>query len=137
MMALAALAILPALAMNLYMPALPDIGEWFAVDIQRMEFSVRVFLIGLGVGQIVGTPISDWFGRRSSTQLGGWGLFAASTIGILFSATANLFVALRTVQGAALGMATVYIAAVIADLDTTRGTARSLSLIQMAQATGS
>lgn len=133
--ALAALAILTPLSLNLYMPALPDIGAWFGVDIQRIELSVGVFLIGLGAGQIVGAPISDRFGRRPSTMLG-LALFAASTIGILLCRSADQFVALRVVQGVSLGIAFVNVAAVIADLTDTEGTARSLSLIQAAQAAG-
>ena len=134
-LALGALAVMPALAMNLYMPALPDIGEWFAVDIQRIELSVSVFLVGLGVGQILGAPISDRFGRRASTHLG-LVLFAASTAGILLATSADQFVAMRAVQGASLGMAAVNIAAVIADLTDTQGAARSLSFVQLAQAVG-
>ncbi len=133
--ALAALALLSPLVMHLYMPALAEIGDWFGVDIQRIELSVGLFLIGLGAGQIVGAPVSDRFGRRSSTMLG-LALFAASTVGILLSGTADQFVALRLVQGATLGMAAVNIGAVIADQADTQGTARSLSLIQVAQAAG-
>ena len=135
LLALSALAILPAVAMNLYMPALPDIGDWFGVDIQRIELSVSLFLIGLGAGQILGAPVSDRLGRRPSTQLG-LALFAAATVGVLLAASADQFVVLRLVQGVALGMATVNMAAVIADLGTTQDTARSLSLIQLAQAVG-
>ena len=121
--------------MHLYMPALPDIGEWFGVDIQVIENSVALFLVGLGAGQILGAPISDRFGRRSSTMLG-LALFAASTICILLCKTANQFVVLRIIQGIALGVATVNIGAVIADQTDTQGTARSLNLIQIVQAAG-
>lgn len=133
-LALAALAILSPLALNLYLPALPEIGAWFGVDIQRIELSVGLFLIGLGAGQI-GAPVSDRYGRRPSTMLG-LAFFAAPTIFILSSQSADQFVLFRCVQGIGLGIATVNIAAVIADLADTQGAARSLTLIQVAQAAG-
>ena len=132
---LAALAILSPLALNLYLPALPDIGAWFGVDIQRIELSVGLFLIGLGAGQLIGAPVSDRYGRRPSTMLG-LAFFAAPTIFILSSQSADQFILFRCVQGIGLGIATVNIAAVIADLADTQGAARSLTLIQVAQAVG-
>ena len=134
-LALAALAILSPLALNLYLPALPDIGAWFGVDIQRIELSVGLFLIGLGAGQLIGAPVSDRYGRRPSTMLG-LAFFAAPTIFILSSQSADQFILFRCVQGIGLGIATVNIAAVIADLADTQGAARSLTLIQVAQAAG-
>ncbi len=134
-LALAALAILSPLALNLYLPALPEIGAWFGVDIQRIELSVGLFLIGLGAGQLIGAPVSDRYGRRPSTMLG-LAFFAAPTIFILSSQSADQFVLFRCVQGIGLGIATVNIAAVIADLADTQGAARSLTLIQVAQAVG-
>lgn len=132
---LAALAILSPLALNLYLPALPDIGAWFGVDIQRIELSVGLFLIGLGAGQLIGAPVSDRYGRRPSTMLG-LAFFAAPTIFILPSQSADQFVLFRCAQGIGLGIATVNIAAVIADLADTQGAARALTLIQVAQAAG-
>lgn len=132
---LAALTLLSPLAMNLYMPALPEIAEWFGVAIQRIELSVGLFLIGLGAGQLIGAPISDRYGRRPSTMLG-LAFFAAPTILILLSQSADQFVLFRCVQGIGLGIATVNVAAVIADLADTQGGARSLTLIQVAQAAG-
>ena len=134
-LALAALAILSPLALNLYLPALPDIGAWFGVDIQRIELSVGLFLIGLGAGQLIGAPVSDRYGRRPSTMLG-LAFFAAPTIFILSSQSADQFILFRCVQGIGLGIATVNIAAVIADLADTQGAARALTLIQVAQAVG-
>ena len=134
-LALAALTILTPLAVNLYLPALPDIGDWFGVDIQRVEVSVGVFFIGLGVGQLVGAPLSDRCGRRLATMLG-LALFAASTIGIVMSGSAGQFVSFRFVHGLVLGIATVNVAAVIADLCTTQGAARLLSLVQAVLSAG-
>ena len=132
---LAALTILTPLAVNLYLPALPDIGDWFGVDIQRIEVSVGLFFLGLGAGQLIGAPISDRYGRRPSTMLG-LALFVASTIAILLAGSAEQFVAFRFLQGLVLGIATVNVAAVIADLSDTQGAARLLSLVHAVLSAG-
>ena len=134
-LALAALTIVTPLAVNLYLPAMPDIGDWFGVDIQRIEISVGLFFIGLGVGQLMGAPASDRYGRRPATMLG-LALFVASTIAIVLAGSAEQFVALRFVQGLVLGIATVNVAAIIADLADTQGAARSLSLLQTVLSAG-
>ena len=134
-LALAALTILTPLAVNIYLPALPAIGDWFGVEIQRIEVSVGLFFLGLGAGQLIGAPISDRYGRRPSTVLG-LALFVASTIAILLARSAEQFVALRLVQGLVLGIATVNVAAIIADLADTQGAARALSLVHAVLSAG-
>ena len=134
-LALAALTILTPLAVNLYLPALPDIGDWFGVDLQRIEISVGLFFLGLGAGQLIGAPISDRYGRRPSAALG-LALFVASTVAILLAESVGQFVALRFVQGLVLGVATVNVAAVIADLADTQGAARALSLVHAVLSAG-
>jgi len=51
------------LAINLYLPALPEIALGFGVDVPRIQVSVGVFLLGLGLGQFAGAPIADRYGR--------------------------------------------------------------------------
>lgn len=134
-LALAALTILTPLAVNLYLPALPEIGDWFGVDIQRIEVSVGLFFLGVGVGLLAGAPVSDRWGRRFSTMLG-LTLFAAATIAIVLSRSPEQFVAFRFAQGFVMGIATVNVAAVIADLSDTQGAARLLSFVQAMLAAG-
>ncbi len=96
--ALAMLTMVVPLAINLYLPALPEIALVFGVDVPRIQVSLGVFLLGLGLGQFAGAPVADRHGRRA-TALTGMAIFAIGTAGILFSDSFELFIVLRTLQG--------------------------------------
>ena len=109
------LTMLVPLAINLYLPVLPEIAAVFGVGVPRIQVSLGVFLLGLAVGQFGGAPIADRYGRRV-TALSGTAIFAAATVGILPSASADQFIALRAVQGVGAGVAFVNVGAVVGDL---------------------
>lgn len=121
------------LAINLYLPALPEIALFFGVDVPRIQVSLGVFLLGLGVGQFAGAPVADRCGRRV-TALTGMAIFAIGTTGILFSGSVERFFALRTLQGMGAGVAFVNIGAVVGDLFERQRGARILGAISAVQA---
>ncbi len=103
------------LAINLYLPALPEIALSFGVDVPRIQVSLAVFLLGLGLGQFGGAPVADRYGRRV-TALTGTAIFGVATAGVPFSGSVEQFIALRAVQGVGAGVAFVNIGAVVGDL---------------------
>ena len=131
--ALAMLTMVVPLAINLYLPALPEIALDFGVDVPRIQISLAVFLLGLGLGQFGGAPIADRHGRRV-TALTGMAIFAIGTTGILFSGSFGPFIVLRTLQGAGAGVAFVNIGAVVGDLFERQRGARMLGAISAVQA---
>ncbi|MDE2781924.1 MAG: multidrug effflux MFS transporter [Gemmatimonadota bacterium] len=131
--ALAMLTMVVPLAINLYLPALPEIAVAFGVDVPGIQVSVGVFLLGLGLGQFAGAPIADRYGRRSTT-LTGMAIFAIGTTGILFSGSYEAFIVLRTLQGLGAGVAFVNIGAVVGDLFERQHGARMLGAISAIQA---
>ncbi|MXV95276.1 MAG: multidrug effflux MFS transporter [Gemmatimonadetes bacterium] len=131
--ALAMLTMVVPLAINLYLPALPEIALAFGVDVPGIQVSVGVFLLGLGLGQFAGAPIADRYGRRSTT-LTGMAIFAIGTTGILFSGSYEAFIVLRTLQGLGAGVAFVNIGAVVGDLFERQHGARMLGAISAIQA---
>lgn len=130
---LVALAMLTPLSINLYLPALPSIGEGFDVAVPRLQLSLGLFLLGLGLGQGLGAPLSDQYGRRPAVLLGA-AAFCVATIGILACRSAEQFMALRLAQGIAAGVATVNFGAVVGDLFNTQGAARAIGAIFAVQA---
>ena len=58
------LAGLSALTMNIFLPSLPGMAEWFGVPYGLMQLSVALYLALSAALQIVIGPISDRFGRR-------------------------------------------------------------------------
>lgn len=55
---------LSAATMNIYLPSLPHMTEWFATDYGVMQLSVSVYLAMNALLQLFIGPISDRFGRR-------------------------------------------------------------------------
>lgn len=123
---LAALTALTPLAIDAYLPAMPDMATYFGVSIHDVELSLSLFLAGFAVGQIVGGPFSDHFGRRAATG-SGISLFCLGTLGIIFSPTIQWVWAFRLIEAFGGGLAVVNSAAVIRDLSKGQESARHLS----------
>ncbi|KIC35245.1 multidrug effflux MFS transporter [Leisingera sp. ANG-M7] len=91
------LAGLSALGMNLHLPSLAGMAEYYAVDYRVMQLSVALYLAGNAVVQIFVGPISDQMGRRPVILIS-IVLFLLSTLGCIFAPTAELFLLFRVAQ---------------------------------------
>ncbi|VAW15170.1 MFS family multidrug efflux protein, similarity to bicyclomycin resistance protein Bcr, partial [hydrothermal vent metagenome] len=57
---------LNALAIDIMLPALPDIGAGFGNDnANDRQLVISFYLIGAGIGQLLFGPLVDRFGRRN------------------------------------------------------------------------
>ena len=125
---LASLAALPPFAIDAYLPALPRIGEYFSADIQVIEASISMFLLGLALGQIIGAPMSDRYGRKPMA-MAGLAIFGVTSALILVCGSADQFLALRFIQALGGGVAVVNVGAVVADLFDPQDSARAFNAI--------
>ncbi|OBY25962.1 multidrug effflux MFS transporter [Leisingera sp. JC1] len=91
------LAGLSALGMNLHLPSLAGMAEYYAVDYRVMQLSVALYLAGNAVVQIFVGPISDQMGRRPVILIS-IALFLVATLGCIFAPTAELFLLFRVAQ---------------------------------------
>nr|AIA12153.1 drug resistance transporter, Bcr/CflA subfamily [uncultured bacterium] len=71
-------------AIDMYLPALPTIGESFAADIGAVQLSLTLFFVSFGAFQLIFGPISDMYGRKLPLYLG-LVLFAIGGIGCAFA----------------------------------------------------
>ena len=62
---LASLAAITPLAIDMYLPAIPTISHALNSSIPHVQLSVSLYFFGLALGQLIGGPISDAYGRRS------------------------------------------------------------------------
>jgi DHA1 family bicyclomycin/chloramphenicol resistance-like MFS transporter len=119
------------LAMDMMLPALPNIGSTFEiVQANRPQEVLSTFLIGFGVGQFVMGPLSDRFGRRP-VLLGGMTVyFVASVLAISAPSFETLLLA-RTLQGLGTSATRVIATSIVRDCYAGRRMASVMSLAMM------
>ena len=123
------LAAVSALSMNIFLPSLPAMAEWYAVDYRVMQLSVSLYL-GVSAGlQLLLGPLSDRFGRRR-VALWGLGLFCLASLGAVLAPTAESFLAFRMAQ-AVIASGMVLSRAAARDMTDEAGAASILGYITM------
>ncbi|MEQ3777479.1 MAG: multidrug effflux MFS transporter [Alcanivorax sp.] len=111
---LGTLVALGPLAIDTYLPALLAMSEHFAVPIHDVEISVSVYVLGVALGQWLGGPLSDHFGRKPVAYVGLL-LFIAGSLIIPFSNDIHMLYLLRFLQAMGGGASVVIAAASVRD----------------------
>jgi DHA1 family bicyclomycin/chloramphenicol resistance-like MFS transporter len=100
---MAALMALNALAIDIMLPGLQQIGESLGVaDPNHRQYVVSAYLFGFGVAQLLYGPLSDRFGRRKPL-LAGLGIYIVSAIAVVFFASFCGLLIRRLKQGRGSG----------------------------------
>src|SRR5690606_21643394 len=71
---LAAAVALGPLAVDMYLPALPQIGADFHAGTDQVQLTLSVYLAGFAIAQLICGPLADRFGRKP-IMIGGFLLF--------------------------------------------------------------
>jgi len=123
---------LSAMVMNMFLPSLPTMTEYFQADYRLMQLSVALFLGAVAVLQIFIGPLSDRFGRRP-VLLVGLAVFLLATIGCLTARSVEMFLVFRMGQ-AAVGVAMVLSRAIARDMFDQSKAASMIGYITMGMA---
>jgi MFS transporter, DHA1 family, multidrug resistance protein len=116
------------LATDMYVPAFPQVADDLSATATQVQLTLTTFFAGMGLGQLIGGPVSDQRGRR-------WPLLAAIVVMTLASVVCALspsiavMMAARFVQGFSGGWAMVIGRAVVVDLATGAQLIRVLNVI--------
>ena len=100
--------------MNMFLPSLTKMTEYFQTDYRIMQLSVALYLGISGVLQIFLGPLSDKYGRRP-VILGGLFAFLVATLGCIYAPTAEIFLFFRMCQ-AVVAVAMVLSRAAVRDM---------------------
>jgi len=79
MVLLTLLVLFSPLAIDIYLPALPQISQTFHVEHALAQDTITWFLFAMGIGQLFAGPLADKLGRRT-VALGGIGIYALSAL---------------------------------------------------------
>ena len=112
---LAVLSSVTPLAVDAYLPSMPDIAQDLGVKINKIELTISIFLIFFAIGQLSGGILSDRLGRKKTALLGLFG-FCISSFSLFFSNSLESLYLFRATQAFFGAMATVNSAAIVRDL---------------------
>jgi DHA1 family bicyclomycin/chloramphenicol resistance-like MFS transporter len=117
-------------AIDMYLPALPSIGQSLGASMGAVQASLMAFFISLGVGQIIYGPVSDMVGRKPPLYFG-LVLFGLGSVGCALAPDIQTLVILRFIQGLGACAGMVIPRAVVRDLHTGHDAARLMSLLML------
>lgn len=128
---LAAIMAINALAVDIVLPALPEISSALRVASENnQQFIVLIYLVGFGAAQFFYGPILDRYGRRIPLLVG-LGIYVVVGILCVFSPNLVTLLILRFVQGAGAAGTRVVAQTVTRDLFKGRAMAEVMSMVQM------
>lgn len=127
---LGSLTALPALSMDMYLPALPAVGGTLHTPAATVQLTLTACLLGLAVGQLVAGPMSDRFGRRRPL-LTGMAVYVAASAACALAPGIETLIVFRLVQGLAGAAGIVIARAVVRDLYDGLAMARFFSTLML------
>lgn len=117
-------------AIDMYLPALPSIGQDLSASTGAVQFSLLAFFLSMGLAQIFVGPLSDMYGRKAPLYLS-LVLFAIGGVGSALAPTIEWLIVARFVQGLGAAAGMVVPRAVVRDLHTGNDAARLMSLLML------
>ncbi|MDO9417168.1 multidrug effflux MFS transporter [Pararhizobium sp.] len=117
-------------AIDMYLPALPSIGQDLGADNTLVQMSLLAFFISFALFQLVYGPLSDMWGRKAPLYLG-IGLFAVASVGCALATNIETLIAFRFLQGIGGAAGMVVPRAIVRDMHTGVEAARLMSLLML------
>ncbi|MGW6292091.1 multidrug effflux MFS transporter [Streptomyces sp. NPDC055058] len=118
------------LAMDMYLPALPEVTRSLHAPASTVQLTLTACLAGMALGQLLVGPLSDRLGRRRPLLVGLVAYVVATAV-CAFAPTVELLIAFRLVQGLAGAAGIVIARAVVRDLYEGVAVARFFSTLML------
>ncbi|MDK3166513.1 multidrug effflux MFS transporter [Aeromonas caviae] len=92
------LVLFSPLAIDIYLPAIPQMAEQLGAEVTLMQGTITWFLFSMGLGQLLVGPLADRYGRKP-IALGGVLLYGLSALAAGFAASLGELMLARVLQG--------------------------------------
>lgn len=126
----AGLMALNALAIDILLPAFPNISAAYAIDGNEVQYLLLSYILGFGGAQLFFGPISDRFGRRKPLFFGLAVYIACAAAGAI-APNFEMVLIFRFIQGLGAAATRVVALAVVRDTHSGRTMASTMSLVMM------
>ncbi|WP_455482589.1 multidrug effflux MFS transporter [Bartonella sp. B35(2025)] len=128
---IAALMAVNSIAIDIMLPAMPDILQGFhVINNNDQHYIISFYLISYGVTQIFFGPISDRYGRRKVVLIG-LVLYSFAAISCILASSFSILLILRILQGIGGAAIRVLAISIIRDLYSGREMAKITSIVMM------
>ncbi len=125
---LAGISSLGPFAIDLYLPALPEMAQSLGATDALMQQTITAFLAGIAVGALLLAPLSDAIGRRP-VLIGTVLLFVVASVLCAIASSAEQLIFFRVLQAIGGGAAGAITRAVVRDQVSGNAAARMLSVL--------
>jgi len=117
-------------AIDMYLPALPSIGNSLGASLHTVQMSLVSFILPMSLMQLFYGPLSDIVGRKPPLYFG-ITLFGLASVGCALAPNVGVLIALRALQGIGAGAGGVIPRAVVRDLHTGPDAVRLMSMLML------
>ncbi len=117
-------------AIDMYLPAMPDIGADLGTSVQAMQSTITAYFIAFGLAQLVYGPWADRSGRKPPLYAG-IAVFLVGSIICTFAPTVEWLLAGRFVQGLGGAALMVVPRAIIRDMYTGPAATRLMAAVML------
>ncbi|OZG70753.1 MFS transporter permease [Hahella sp. CCB-MM4] len=115
-------------AIDTYLPAFPSIAEGIGIDIHEVSLTISVYIFFMAIGQLLGGPVSDRYGRRLAMMVG-LIIFIVSSLMLAMSHSLASLLFWRALQAFGGGWTSVSIPAIVRDRCKGKEAAKLFSMI--------
>ncbi|WP_339388026.1 Bcr/CflA family multidrug efflux MFS transporter [Vibrio caribbeanicus] len=127
---LGAIAAMTPLAIDMYLPAMPNIAKDLAVAESAVQMTLSVYIGAFAVGQLIHGPLADSFGRKPVLLIGIFFFAIASVLSAMVNSIETLMLA-RGFQGFAGAAVAVIIQAIVRDMFDREDFTRVMSFVTL------
>ena len=127
---LGVLTVIGPFAVDMYLPALPEIARELGADVGTVQLTLSIFLLGLAAGQAFIGPVVDRWGRRIPLLIG-LVVFVVASVGCARAHSMAALLAWRLVMALGAAASMVVPRAVVRDFFNEQDSAKMYSLLML------